>query len=58
MLRLASSNRAVMFHSNLFHRSDHFALADGFGSRRINVSLIFGRHQRDLSPEAPASGSF
>ena len=51
------SNRAVMFHSNLFHRSDHFAFADGFESRRINVSLLFGRRQRDLSPAAPAAGS-
>jgi tetratricopeptide (TPR) repeat protein len=50
-------NRAVMFHSNLFHRSDHFAFADDFESRRINISLLFGRRQRDLSPEAPTSGS-
>ena len=51
------SNRAVMFHSNLFHRSDHFAFADDFESRRINISLLFGRRQHDLSPEPPAAGS-
>lgn len=36
-------NRAVMFHSNLFHKSDRLRFADGFESRRINVSLLFGR---------------
>jgi Flp pilus assembly protein TadD len=50
------SNRAVMFHSNLFHRSDRFAFADEFESRRINISLLFGRRRRDLSPEARAVG--
>lgn len=50
-------NRAVMFHSNLFHRSDRFTFADDFASRRINISLLFGRRQHDLSPEAPAAGS-
>jgi len=48
------SNRAVMFHSNLFHRSDRFAFADEFESRRINISLLFGRRQRDLSPRDPS----
>ena len=38
-------NRAVMFHSNLFHRSDRFAFADDFESRRINISLLFGRRR-------------
>ncbi len=47
------SNRAVMFHSNLFHRSDRFAFADGFESRRINISLLFGRRQRDLASSLP-----
>ncbi|MDX1575697.1 MAG: tetratricopeptide repeat protein, partial [Kiloniellales bacterium] len=47
------SNRAVMFHSNLFHRSDRFAFADAFESRRINISLLFGRRQRDLVSGAP-----
>jgi Flp pilus assembly protein TadD len=46
------SNRAVMFHSNLFHRSDRFTFADDFESRRINISLLFGRRQRDLAPSA------
>ncbi len=51
------SNRAVTFHSNLFHRSDQFTFVDDFESRRTNISLLFGRRQRDLWPEAPASGS-
>lgn len=48
------SNRAVMFHSNLFHRSDRFAFADDFESRRINVSLLFGRRQGAAVPEGPS----
>jgi hypothetical protein len=47
-------NRAVMFHSNLFHRSDRFAFADGFESRRINISLLFGRRQHDLASRDPS----
>jgi tetratricopeptide (TPR) repeat protein len=35
-------NRAVMFHSNLFHKSDRFAFADAFEARRVNISLLFG----------------
>ncbi len=47
-------NRAVMFHSNLFHRSDRFAFLDDFEARRINISLLFGQRQHDQSPEASA----
>ena len=50
-------NRAVMFHSDLFHRSDRFAFADDFESRRVNISLLFGRRRRDVGSEAPAPGS-
>ncbi len=45
-------NRAVMFHSNLFHRSDRFTFADDFASRRVNISLLFGRRRRDLGDAA------
>ena len=46
------SNRAVMFHSNLFHKSDRFHFSDGFESRRINISLLFGRRQHGLGSVA------
>jgi tetratricopeptide (TPR) repeat protein len=35
-------NRAVLFGSNMFHRSDRFAFRQGFGNRRTNVTLLFG----------------
>ena len=35
-------NRAVMFDSNLFHRSDAAAFRPGYGNRRINVTFLFG----------------
>lgn len=34
-------NRAMMFHSNLFHASDKFHFRDNYMSRRMNISLIF-----------------
>ncbi|MCZ6755921.1 MAG: hypothetical protein O7E49_11465, partial [Gemmatimonadetes bacterium] len=36
-------NRAVLFHSNLFHESDRIHFRDGFDHRRVNISLLFGR---------------
>ena len=35
-------NRAALFHSNLFHRSDDFHFKEGFENRRINISMLFG----------------
>ena len=35
-------NRAVLFHSNLFHRSDAFHFEEGFENRRMNVAMVFG----------------
>jgi hypothetical protein len=35
-------NRAVMFESHLFHRSDAPHFAPGYENRRINVTLLFG----------------
>jgi tetratricopeptide (TPR) repeat protein len=37
-----AENRAVLFHSNLFHMSDRFHFKDGFENRRMNVTLLFG----------------
>jgi len=36
-------NRAVLFHSNLFHKSDRVRFRDGFENRRMNVTMLFGR---------------
>ena len=42
------ANRAVLFHSNLFHRSDDIQFKEGFENRRINISMLFGeRRQSD-----------
>jgi len=35
-------NRAVMFHSNLFHASDRFHFKDNYIDRRMNITLLFG----------------
>ena len=36
-------NRAVLFHSNLFHGSDRVHFKDGFENRRMNVTMLFGK---------------
>ena len=36
-------NRAVLFHSNLFHKSDEIRFRDGFENRRMNITLLFGK---------------
>jgi tetratricopeptide (TPR) repeat protein len=41
-------NRAVLFHSNLFHQSDHFRFRDDYRSRRMNVTLLFGDRGSDV----------
>ena len=38
-------NRAVLFESRLFHRSDTPVFATGYENHRINLTLLFGRHQ-------------
>jgi tetratricopeptide (TPR) repeat protein len=37
-------NRAVLFDSRLFHYSDAPKFAQGYENHRINVTLLFGRH--------------
>jgi tetratricopeptide (TPR) repeat protein len=37
-------NRAVLFESRLFHRSDNPEFATGYENHRINLTLLFGRH--------------
>lgn len=36
-------NRAVIFRSNLFHRTDRCRFAEGYRNKRINVSLLYGQ---------------
>ena len=36
-------NRALLFNSNLFHRSDQLHFRDDFESRRMNVTILFGK---------------
>jgi hypothetical protein len=36
------ANRAVIFDSNLFHESDAFRFRDGYGNRRISITLLYG----------------
>ena len=38
-------NRAVLFHSNLFHKSDQIHFRDGFQNRRMNITLLYGRRE-------------
>lgn len=36
------TNRAVMFNSKLFHKTDDFHFKNGYENRRINITLLFG----------------
>jgi tetratricopeptide (TPR) repeat protein len=35
-------NRAVMFNSNLFHKTDKIRFKEGYENRRINITMLFG----------------
>ena len=35
-------NRAIIFHSNLFHETDDFHFKEGYENRRINITMLFG----------------
>ncbi|MFO1246765.1 MAG: tetratricopeptide repeat protein [Alphaproteobacteria bacterium] len=37
------ANRAVIFQSDLFHKTSDFRFREGYLNKRINVSLLFGR---------------
>ncbi len=43
-------NRAVLFHSNLFHRSDPFHFRDNFQDRRMNITMLFGQRGKESAP--------
>jgi len=40
------ANRAVIFDSNLFHKTDEIAFAQGYENRRINITMLYGRRLR------------
>ena len=39
------ANRAVIFDSDLFHKTDQIAFKDGYLNRRINITLLYGRRE-------------
>ena len=39
-------NRAVIFNSNLFHKTDNLSFQDTYENRRINVTLLYGYRQK------------
>jgi len=36
-------NRATLFHSTLFHKTDPFVFRDNYLDRRMNITMLFGR---------------
>jgi hypothetical protein len=38
-------NRAVIFDSDLFHETDRISFRPGYGNRRINVTMLYGRRK-------------
>jgi tetratricopeptide (TPR) repeat protein len=43
-------NRAVLFHSTLFHKTDPFEFRDDYESRRMNITMLFGRRGEESAP--------
>ncbi len=41
------TNRAVIFDSNLFHKTDRIDFAEGYENRRINITMLYGRRRSD-----------
>jgi len=39
------ANRAVIFDSNLFHKTDRISFAQGYENRRINITMLYGRRR-------------
>jgi len=40
------ANRAVIFDSNLFHKTDTIRFAEGYENRRLNITMLYGRRAR------------
>ena len=47
------ANRAVIFRSALFHRTDTFSFRPDYLSRRINISLLFGHFRSSGETKGP-----
>lgn len=45
-------NRAIIFHSDLFHATDRFTFRDRYEDRRLNVTMLFGDRADGESPKA------
>jgi tetratricopeptide (TPR) repeat protein len=43
-------NRAVLFHSTLFHKTDPFHFRDSYESRRMNITMLFGKRGQESAP--------
>ena len=41
------ANRAVLFHSTLFHKTDPFHFRDNYLDRRMNITMLFGRRGQE-----------
>jgi hypothetical protein len=39
-------NRASLFHSNLFHKSEKIHFREGYENRRVNITFLFGARER------------
>lgn len=54
-------NRAVIFHSDLFHKTDSLTFKPGYTNRRINLTLLFGFTRRSqeavINPFSTTRGS-
>ena len=40
------ANRAVIFDSNLFHKTDVIRFKQGYENRRVNITMLYGRRAR------------
>jgi tetratricopeptide (TPR) repeat protein len=40
-------NRAVLFHSTLFHKTDPYRFLDGYENRRMNITMLFGKRGQE-----------
>ncbi len=43
-------NRALVFRSDLFHRTDDIDFAEGFENRRLNLTMLYGQREDITSP--------
>ena len=43
------ANRAVIFHSDLFHETDAIRFKPGYENRRINITMLFGKRDNSIS---------